>query len=251
VRQPEVVNSHERARGVPSPRSAEATIVPHHGRGRLMPPIGSPERPYNPLPAGRPRTLKEVRQLCRKESLDAAHALISTYKTPEGLIDRTADPKVVVVAVQTLLKWAFGEPPPYDPHSEKPPMTVDLSGMSLDERRDMLRLMQRLSNARPDDTSQDNGPDFDPSRFAPLPPKIEAYSSDSEGPKAPQPVQSPTRGAPVRRKKRKKAKAAKVAAARKSGPTPEVLVDQPVKRGRGRPKGSKNKPKPKINPESQ
>ena len=144
--------------------------VPPHGRGRLAPKfeVGNPGNP-----GGRPAVLRDVQKLARKKSLDALHALIACYTTPDGKIARNVDGRIVVHAASTVLKWAFGEPPPYDPNADKPETKIDLSALSLAERRRLLETMDRVSVVADADATVDDGPDFDPARFGPAPVEIE------------------------------------------------------------------------------
>jgi hypothetical protein len=105
--------------------------------------------------------------------MDALHALIACYKTPEGKIARNVDGRIVAVASQGVLKWAFGEPPPYDPTQEKPELRIDLSGLTLEERRLLLAAMDRVTTVAAEHGPED-GPAFDASRFEPEPVTIEA-----------------------------------------------------------------------------
>ena len=153
----------------PAARSAEATRIPAHGRGRLM--TFQPGQSGNP--GGKPASLRDVQQLCRKKSVSAVHALIACIETPDGKIVRNADPRAVALVSSTLLKWGYGEPPPYDPTQEKPELRIDLSGLTLDERRMLLAAMDRVTTVATEH-SHDTGPEFDPSRFEQEPPTIEA-----------------------------------------------------------------------------
>ena len=150
----------------------EATRIPSHGHGRLAPPFG-PDNPGNPNPGARPAVLKDVQKLARKKSVDALHALVACYTTPDGKIARNVDGRIVVHAASKVLEWAFGTPPQYDPAQDKPETTIDLSGLSLAERRRLLETMERVSVIADPNAIVDDGPDFDPARFAPEPVEIE------------------------------------------------------------------------------
>lgn len=158
---------------VPGKRSAEATFIPSHGKGRLLPPI-RPGEARNP--SGRPRTLRDIRRLARGESMDALIALIGCYKRPDGKIDRAADGKIVSAAAQAVIKIAYGDMPAYDPTMERPETRIDLEGMTLAERKHLLSVMDRITTVvtDPRDDDDDEGPTFDPSRFSVEPPTIEA-----------------------------------------------------------------------------
>ena len=152
-------------------RSDEATRIPSHGKGRLMPPV-QPGEVRAAFP-GRPAVLRDVQRLARKKSVDALHALVACYTTPDGKIARNVDGRIVVHAASKVLEWAFGTPPQYDPAQDKPETTIDLSGLSLAERRRLLDVMDRVSVIADPNAVVDDGPDFDPSRFAPEPVEIE------------------------------------------------------------------------------
>jgi hypothetical protein len=172
-------------------RSAEATRIPAHGKGRLM--TWEPGKSGNP--GGRPATLREVQQLCRKKSVNAVHALIACFESPSGKILRNVDQRIVVQAVATLMKWGYGEPPPYDPSQEKPDTRIDITGLTLAERRMLLAAMDRATTVTSEST--DTGPDFDPSRFEPEPITIEAEAQPVQaaepGPML-EPAEIPPRG---------------------------------------------------------
>ena len=205
--------------------------VPSHGQGFLLPPI-QPGEARNP--SGRPKTLQDVRKLARKQSMDALTALIGVYKRPDGKLDRTTDGKTVVAAASAVLKWAYGEPPPYDPNLEKPETRIDLEGMSLQDRKRLLDAMNRVSTVIADSGNVDDGPDFDVTRFASEPMTIDAEPMPSMLAEMPRTTQRPKK--PKRKAKKPPAVVAPpvVPEKRKRGrPRKVVLVP---KRGRGRPK---------------
>ena len=195
---------------------AQGRRIPSHGKGMLAP-LFPPGNVMNP--GGRPRNLKDVRKLARKQSMDALHALIACYKTPDGKIARNVDGRVVVHAASTVLKWAFGEPPPYDPLSERPEERIDLTGLSLQERKRLLDTMSKVSTVIAPDTDVDDGMDFDPSRFEPEPVQIEGEV-----------VPPPQTTAIMAKPKKYKPK------------TPPVVELEPAERAKGR----LAKPKPKA-----
>jgi hypothetical protein len=145
--------------------------------------------------------------LARKKSVDALHALVACYTTPDGKIARNVDGRIVVHAASKVLEWAFGTPPQYDPAQDKPEATVDLSGLSLAERRRLLETMERVSVIADPNAVVDDGPDFDPARFAPEPVEIEGAVV----------VEAPPTIAP-----RKVPKPAKAAAPKKPGRPPKA-----------------------------
>jgi hypothetical protein len=53
------------------------------------------------------------------------------------------DGRVVVVAAQTILTWAFDKPPDYDPREDKPPVTFNLAVLSTEEKRALLDMLRR------------------------------------------------------------------------------------------------------------
>ena len=183
-------------------RTEEATHIPSHGVGRIFPPM-KPGTTLNP--SGRPKGMKEIRSLARKKSLDALTALIGVYTLPNGKLDRQADGRVVVAAASTVLKWAYGEPPPYDPNAEKTDFKIDpesLARMPLQERRMLLATLGKLGTVAADSV-EDDGPDFDASRFADEPLTIEAAPEKPSHEMAPAPAKprikpgpKPKRGRP-------------------------------------------------------
>lgn len=160
--------------------------------------------------------------------MDALTFLIGVYTRPDGLLDRTVDGRIGVVAASTVLKWAYGEPAPYDPTMERPETKIDLDGMSLSERKKLLEVMDRITTVVSDtDTDQDDGPDFDASRFATEPLVIEAQ------PVAPDPPPFKKPRKPRGKKPKPRGRPRKVAAL-------EIPAEP---RKRGRPPGSKKKRK--------
>jgi len=123
-------------------------------------------------PGGRPKSLKDVRSLARKQSMNALHALIGVYTRPDGKIDRSADGKMVVAAAQTVLTWAYGKPPDYDPAREEPETKIDLTGLTIGQRKVLLETLSRVTTVP--GSATDDGPDFEPERFAPEPMTLEA-----------------------------------------------------------------------------
>ena len=106
---------------------------------------------------------------------------------------RNADPRAVALVTSTLLKWGYGEPPPYDPTKEKPVMRLDVSGLTLEERRMLLAAMDRATTVEAGE-GDDTGPDFDPSRFEPEPLTIDATPAVDVSPQT-----SPTPATPSRK----------------------------------------------------
>ena len=192
--------------------------VPSHGKGWLKPfPPGN-----NANPSGKPKTLKEVQKLARNRSMDALTALIGVYTLPNGKLDRTADGKTVVAAATAVLKWAYGEPPPFNPNEHKSELRIDLEGVSLAERKRTLEVLQNLKMVASDTVEDDGnpGPDFDASRFA-EPVTIEGDVVEEPAPRRRAAAAAPVVEAPV--------------------PPPPV-----VKRKAGRPLGSKNKKRKRV-----
>lgn len=192
-----------------------------------MPPVQVGER-RAAGPHAKPTTLRQVQHLARRRSLDALTALIGVYTRPDGMLDRTTDGRLVVAAASTVLKWAYGEPQPYDPTMERPETRIDLEGMTLAERKRLLEVMDRITTVVSDtDADQEDGPDFDPSRFATEQMVIEAQiqQPDPETVAALKVVKA-AKAAKLSAKKR--AKRAQAAAAkrphRKSGRAPKRVL---------------------------
>ena len=117
------------------------TVVPSHGVGRI-----TPFTPFTPgesgNPGGRPTRFREVREICRNKSAAAAQALIRIVEDVDQNGRNVEDGRVVVVAAQTILTWAYGKPPDYDPREDKPPVTIDTSHLSSEDRATMLRILR-------------------------------------------------------------------------------------------------------------
>ncbi len=119
-------------------------MTPIHGVGKLL-------APYQPgvsgNPSGRPRTLKEVQGLARNKSLDSLRAMISIIDDKvidaDGHTRNREDGRIVVVAAQTILTWAYGKPPDYDPRADKPELTIDLAVLSQADKQQLLGLLRR------------------------------------------------------------------------------------------------------------
>ena len=114
------------------------TVGPSHGVGRITP--FTPGESGNP--GGRPTRFREVREICRNKSAAAALALIRIVEDVDQNDRNVEDGRVVVVAAQTILTWAYGKPPDYDPREDKPPVTIDTSHLSSEDRAPMLRILR-------------------------------------------------------------------------------------------------------------
>jgi len=162
----------------PKPRSAEATVIPKHGVGRLLPPIAPGENRSSSN--GRKSSFAALRKLARAESLDALIAIIGTYKRRDGKIDHNADGRVVRSSARDVIHIAYGDIPQYDPTMERPETVIDLAGMSLAERKKLLEVMDRITTVVSDvDRDDDDGPMFDGTRFSEEPPTIEGAPGET------------------------------------------------------------------------
>jgi hypothetical protein len=83
-----------------------------------------------------------VRDICREACPDGARALANIMRDLDENGRNREDGRVVVVAVQTLFTWAYGKPPDYDPREDKPPVTIDTSHLSSEDRATMLRILR-------------------------------------------------------------------------------------------------------------
>jgi hypothetical protein len=121
--------------------TARATVRPSHGVGAILPPW-KPGQSGNP--SGRPRSLREVRDICREACPDGARALAEIIRDRDenGKL-RETDGRVVAVVVQTLFTWGYGKPPDYDPREDKPPVTINLAVATTEEKRMLLDLLRR------------------------------------------------------------------------------------------------------------
>jgi len=100
----------------------EPPRVPSHGGGMLR--QFAPGNLANP--GGRTNPLKRVQALARAKSFDAVQRLSEIIErnaprepNSDGAIaELPDDPRVVIVAAQTLLTWAWGKPPEYNPDED-------------------------------------------------------------------------------------------------------------------------------------
>jgi len=125
------------------------TVVPSHGVGRFTPFM--PGESGNP--GGRPTRLREVREICRNKSAAAAQALICIVEDVDQNGRCVEDGRVVVVAAQTILTWAWGSPPRL--RSPRGP-AIETSRLSATDRETMLRTLRSgiLREADPEPASE-------------------------------------------------------------------------------------------------
>lgn len=234
-------------------RATDGLRVPSHGQGLLMPAFGPGN---NANPGGRPKSLKDVQKLARNKSMDALHALIGVYTRPDGKIDRSADGRMVVAAAQTVLTWAYGKPPDYDPNREQPETKIDLSSLNVHQRRVLLETLARVTTVV-DAPAVDDGPQFDPTRFAEEPMVIDGEPVPNEPiPGKPKPdavgslreATKPKAAKPLRKKSKPKKRRARVRAVQSQSVDPTSSLQppaeasapqergEPEKRKRGRPR---------------
>ncbi len=123
--------------------SARASVVPSHGVGRITP--WQPGQSGNP--GGRPMGMREVREAARKlchESVTALGRIVTETVIDESGIEHNAhEGKVVVAAVQTILTWAYGKPPEYDPREDRPSVGINLAVLSAKEKRGLLDMLRK------------------------------------------------------------------------------------------------------------
>lgn len=107
-------------------------------------------RPWKPGSTGRVNVpaspLKQVQQYARDKSMSAVQALSAMVEDPEE------DSRVVIIAAQTILTWAFGKPPDYDPNSEKPSVLVDFSRLDTAQLQ-LLKTLLDSGAIRPTDAA--------------------------------------------------------------------------------------------------
>ena len=126
--------------GMPTENNARASIIPRHGVGRLVP--FQPGQSGNP--GGRPRGMREVREICRQACPDAAYMLADFVRLrDEHGHHPEKDGRVLAVVTQTLFTWAYGKPPDYDPNEDRPPMTINTAILSREERAMMISVLRR------------------------------------------------------------------------------------------------------------
>jgi hypothetical protein len=117
---------------------ATTAVFPPHG-GKLV--QWQPGQSGNP--AGRSSGLKPVRDLCRQQSMDAVKALIRIVQDVDEDGRNREDGRILVVAAQTILTWAWGKPPDYNPNEERTPVSIDTSNLTADERRLLLGILRK------------------------------------------------------------------------------------------------------------
>ena len=127
-----------------SPMSGDITgargLRPTSHGGALLPPW---KPGVAPNPGGRPLSLKEVRALGKEASPDAMRAMIRIVRDVDEKGRNVEDGRVVVVAAQTILTWTYGKPPDYDPREDKPPVTIDTSVLTKEERTVLLSALRK------------------------------------------------------------------------------------------------------------
>ena len=110
-------------------------IVPCHGGG-LLKPIRKGEIRN---PGGKGGLWQDTQRYCREKSPEAAQKLYELLSSD--------DERVALMAADKLMTWAWGKPPDYDPNQERPPTKIDLSDLSLGERRRLLSILDRVTSA--------------------------------------------------------------------------------------------------------
>ena len=98
------------------------------------------------------RGLKEIRELARHKSVESVESLgyiirafNAQFKPDDGIQAQDIDGRIVVVAAQTILTWAYGKPPDYDPKTEGPELPVDLSKLTHDDLKALQAIMARAT----------------------------------------------------------------------------------------------------------
>ena len=118
--------------------TARATDVPSHGVGKLVAPF-PPGVSGNP--GSRPTHFREVREICRNKSA-AEQALIRIVEDVDHNGRNVKDGRVVVIAAQTILTWAYGKPPDYDPKEVRGNLRINTSILTPAEKHHLLALLR-------------------------------------------------------------------------------------------------------------
>jgi hypothetical protein len=105
--------------------------VPSHGHGYLRP--VQPGEVRNP--SGKGGLWREAQRITREKSPEAARRL--------GELMNSSDERVALMAADKVLQWAWGKPPDYDPREDKPPVTIDTSVLTREERTVLLAALRK------------------------------------------------------------------------------------------------------------
>lgn len=118
----------------PSMRPGRGGKTKSEDAKRLAPYAWQPGQSGNPEGGAQRRgePLREVRSIARERSPRAVNRL---NELMEG-----DDPRVAVVAAQTILTWAFGRPENLPPEAGAPRAQIDLSRLNTSELRVLLKL---------------------------------------------------------------------------------------------------------------
>ena len=91
--------------------------------------------------------MREVREFARKLCMESVTALgrivTETVIDESGNVHNAHDGKVVVAAAQTILTWAYGKPPDYDPREDRPAVGINLSVLTAAEKKAMLAMLRK------------------------------------------------------------------------------------------------------------
>jgi hypothetical protein len=129
-----VLSRTARSRATPCPLKTVRARPLYHPMGRGAYPRSSRGSPVTQAVA-RPSSARCA--LCRERSLASATALCDMAEDPKE------DGRVRAVCAQTILTWAFGRPPDYDPREDRPDLAIDTSQLSSEERRFLLAILRK------------------------------------------------------------------------------------------------------------
>ncbi|MBV8458414.1 MAG: hypothetical protein JO122_17570 [Acetobacteraceae bacterium] len=94
-------------------------------------------------PSGRPAGLRAVQRAAREKTPDALRYLARVIDDDGG------DRRSGIVAAQTILTWAYGKPPEFDPKEDRQGAKIDITRLPREQRRAFMDLLRAMIVAEP------------------------------------------------------------------------------------------------------